>query len=194
VAVAPEERAVTVEVFREGQVFQKKPVMGEGELESVTLPSDPAPTYSRPAAMGVTLGPPPSPLGPNAVFGQAVGAMPAPVPYAVAPSPIQPAAQPSAAIKQLGLEATDAETGAGVRVTGVMGGSRAEAAGLRAGDIIVKVGGADVGNLVELQTVLAKAAPQASVILRVVRDGRLLKLTATVGEGELEGVTPVQRP
>ena len=50
VSQAPEEQSVAVEVFRQGQVFRAQVTMGEGEMESVTLPHDPAPPYSAAAA------------------------------------------------------------------------------------------------------------------------------------------------
>jgi len=55
---APEEQSVTVEVFRQGQVFRAQVTMGEGEMESVTLPRDPAPPYSA-AAASTPVGSPP---------------------------------------------------------------------------------------------------------------------------------------
>jgi S1-C subfamily serine protease len=47
----PEETSVTLEIFRDGQVFRQRTQLGEGEMESVTLPPDPAPTFS-PALSG----------------------------------------------------------------------------------------------------------------------------------------------
>ena len=37
----------------------------------------------------------------------------------------------------------------------------------------------------------ASAKPESSVAILVVRDGLLVKLSAMVGEGEMEGVTPI---
>jgi predicted Fe-Mo cluster-binding NifX family protein len=45
VRAAREEESVTIELFRAGQVFRKQVVVGEGEMESVTLPPNPAPLY-----------------------------------------------------------------------------------------------------------------------------------------------------
>jgi S1-C subfamily serine protease len=45
VRAAREEESVTIEIFRAGQVFRKQAVVGEGEMESVTLPPDPAPPF-----------------------------------------------------------------------------------------------------------------------------------------------------
>ncbi len=53
VGAAREEQAVTIEIFRAGQVFQKRAVIGEGEMESVTLPPDPAPQFNRMAPVPV---------------------------------------------------------------------------------------------------------------------------------------------
>jgi predicted Fe-Mo cluster-binding NifX family protein len=47
VRAAREEESVTIEVFRAGQVFRKQAVVGEGEMESVTLPPNPAPQFNR---------------------------------------------------------------------------------------------------------------------------------------------------
>jgi S1-C subfamily serine protease len=72
-----------------------------------------------------------------------------------------------------------------------MGNSHAERAGLRAGDMIGKLGGREVMTMAQLQGAIASAKPESSVAILVVRDGLLVKLAAMVGEGEMEGVTPI---
>ena len=46
-------------------------------------------------------------------------------------------------------------------------------------------------TLAQLQGAIASAKPESSVAILVVRDGLLVKLAAMVGEGEMEGVTPI---
>jgi serine protease Do len=162
VAAARSESTATMQIFRQGQVFSMPVAIGEGEMETAAVPNDPAPPYVP------TLQP--------ALPGSAVaGGSP------VGPGPL--------VIKQLGMEVMEA--GGGVRITGVMGNSHAERAGLRAGDMIGKLGGREVMTLAQLQGAIASAKPESSVAILVVRDGLLVKLAAMVGEGEMEGVTPI---
>jgi predicted Fe-Mo cluster-binding NifX family protein len=162
VAAARSESTATMQIFRQGQVFSMPVAIGEGEMETAAVPSNPAPPYVptlQPALPG------------SAVAGGAP----------VGPGPL--------VIKQLGMEVMEA--GGGVRITGVMGNSHAERAGLRAGDMIGRLAGREVMTLAQLQGAIASAKPESSVAILVVRDGLLVKLAAMVGEGEMEGVTPI---
>ena len=162
VSAARSESTATMQIFRQGQVFSMPVAIGEGEMETAVVPNNPAPPYT--------------PTGQPAALGTAV-AVGAPV----GPGPL--------VIKQLGMEVTNA--GGGVLITGVMGNSHAERAGLRAGDMIGKLAGREVMTVAQLQEAIAGATPESSVAILVVRDGLLLKLGAMVGEGEMEGVTPI---
>lgn len=69
----------------------------------------------------------------------------------------------------------------GVRLSGVSAGSPADAAGLKAGDILVGIGADTVANLNDMQNALVKHHPGDTVILRVRRGDQTLELTAVLG-------------
>jgi hypothetical protein len=71
----------------------------------------------------------------------------------------------------------------GVRLQGVRPGSPAEAAGLRAGDVIVELDGTPIASLEEMSAVLFAAHPGKRVEIVVVREGATrLRLPATLGQ------------
>jgi hypothetical protein len=70
----------------------------------------------------------------------------------------------------------------GVRIQGVRTGSPAEAAGLRAGDVIVEFDGATVANLEDFSAVLFTARPGQRVEIEALRDGTRVRTTATLGQ------------
>ncbi|HME72685.1 MAG TPA: M20/M25/M40 family metallo-hydrolase [Myxococcota bacterium] len=70
----------------------------------------------------------------------------------------------------------------GVRIQGVRTGSPAEAAGLRAGDVIVEFDGAAVANLEEFSALLFTARPGQRVEIEAVRDGARIRTAATLGQ------------
>jgi S1-C subfamily serine protease len=61
--------------------------------------------------------------------------------------------------------------GPGVRLTGTVPGSPAEKAGMKAGDTIVRVGSAPVGNLKDFSEILKTLQPGNRVSVTFVRDG-----------------------
>jgi S1-C subfamily serine protease len=63
-----------------------------------------------------------------------------------------------------------------VLVTSVAAGGRAEAAGLRSGDIILAAGGRALGDAADLQEWLLAMVSDAPLALRVWRDGQVLEL------------------
>jgi hypothetical protein len=69
----------------------------------------------------------------------------------------------------------------GVRLSGVRTGSPADAAGMRAGDIIVAIAGDTVANLVDMQNALVKHHPGDAVEIRVRRGDQTLALAVTLG-------------
>jgi len=71
--------------------------------------------------------------------------------------------------------------GPGVKVKEVAEGSAAEAAGIRAGDVITALGGAEVGGLRDLSSALKAHAPGDKVEVRLERDGESLLVDATLG-------------
>ncbi|HEY3100559.1 MAG TPA: Do family serine endopeptidase [Methylomirabilota bacterium] len=70
----------------------------------------------------------------------------------------------------------------GVLVADVIKGGPAEAAGLRAGDVVVEVNGARVREVPDLQRRVAGLAPGERVRIVVVRDGARQPATVTIGE------------
>ena len=70
----------------------------------------------------------------------------------------------------------------GVLVADVMKDSPAEAAGMKAGDIIVDLGGTPIKEVTELQKRVAAIPPGRPVTMTVLRDRRPTKLTLKVGE------------
>jgi S1-C subfamily serine protease len=70
-------------------------------------------------------------------------------------------------------------SGPGVRLEGVVTGSPAEAAGLRAGDTILAVNEVDVADLRGYSQVLKALEPGQKVAVRFRRDGAEQSLTLT---------------
>jgi hypothetical protein len=114
-------------------------------------------------------------------------------PAATAAPPIPADAVKPILIKPFGLEVCPAP-GDGAEVTGVMGTSNASKAGLVAGDIIVECNGKKVADAKGLEQLVLAAAPEANAQLRVLRNGRIQKVAIMVGEGEMEGFTPIPVP
>jgi putative serine protease PepD len=72
-------------------------------------------------------------------------------------------------------------TDIGVRLAGVRAGSPAEKAGLRANDVITKIGDYEVPDLEAMTGALRSHKPGDTVEIVVRRDGTLTTLTATLG-------------
>jgi S1-C subfamily serine protease len=68
-----------------------------------------------------------------------------------------------------------------VLLTGVRGGSPAEQAGLRGGDVIVRFDGVRIDNIYDYTYALRSRKPGQSVRVSVKREGRELDLQATLG-------------
>ncbi len=69
----------------------------------------------------------------------------------------------------------------GVRLTGVRSGSPAERAGIRAGDIIIALGGMRVADLYGMTDALRARQPGDTVVVVVKRGAEELRLTAVLG-------------
>jgi serine protease Do len=69
----------------------------------------------------------------------------------------------------------------GAEVIRVEDGSPAARAGIRLGDVIVRIGDAPVGTVAELRAALARLEPGASVTLGIVRYGSPQRITLTPG-------------
>lgn len=96
-------------------------------------------------------------------------------------------------IKQFGVEAI-AVGGGKVKITGVMGASWADKAGLRAGDILLTFNAKKITSMEQFQSLLAKAPPEKDYKITFLRAGRTKHCLVTVGEGEMEGFTPIPVP
>ncbi len=70
----------------------------------------------------------------------------------------------------------------GVLVADVLKDGPAEAAGMKAGDIIVELGGAPIKEVTDLQKRVAAIAPGRAAALTVLRDRKPTKLTVKIGE------------
>src|SRR5437870_6534133 len=70
----------------------------------------------------------------------------------------------------------------GVLVAEVMKGSPAEAAGLRAGDVVVELSGAQIKEVPDLQRRIAAVKPGQTMKLTVIREKKPVAVTAQLGE------------
>jgi serine protease Do len=70
----------------------------------------------------------------------------------------------------------------GVLVADVLRDSPAESAGMKAGDIIVELGGTPIKEVTDLQKRIAAIAPGRAAALTVLRDRKPTKLTVKIGE------------
>jgi hypothetical protein len=96
-------------------------------------------------------------------------------------------------IKQFGIEVCPTP-GGGAKVSGVMGNSFASKAGLVAGDIVIECNGKKVPDAEGLAQLILNAPAEAEAQLKIMRNDRMKKVAVMVGEGEMEGFTPIQKP
>jgi serine protease Do len=82
--------------------------------------------------------------------------------------------------------------GRGVLIADVQNGSPASKAGLRRGDVVVKVDGQAVGSSGEFRNAIASAGANRSVSLELYRDGKLTTLTASLGESPGDAGPPAR--
>ena len=83
---------------------------------------------------------------------------------------------------QLGVETEPAE--GGMRVAGVLEGTAAEKAGLRAGDVILRIGDAPTATVEGLRNEIQKHKPGDKVSLAIRRDDKEIVVEATLGAAE----------
>jgi hypothetical protein len=72
----------------------------------------------------------------------------------------------------------------GVLLSGVRAGGAADKAGMRKGDVIVKIGKSDIASVEDLMFVLNQSKPGETVPAVVVRDGKEVKLEVTFQESQ----------
>ena len=84
----------------------------------------------------------------------------------------------------------------GVLLSGVRAGSGAEKGGKKKGDILVRLGKAEIASVEDLMFVLNASKPGETVPAVVVRDGKEVKLEVTFGEsgGKPSGSSPGASP
>ena len=70
----------------------------------------------------------------------------------------------------------------GVRLSGVSGGSPAEEAGMRAGDVLIRLGGLEIGDLYALTDALRALEPGTEVEAVFLRDGQEIAVAVTLRE------------
>jgi aminopeptidase N len=91
-----------------------------------------------------------------------------------------PAPSPGERRVSLGTIPDYAFAGPGVRISGTMPGSPAEAAGLKEGDVLVKLGEAPVVTMKDFSEALKPLAPGARVVVTFLRDGKTLTAEAVL--------------
>ncbi len=82
----------------------------------------------------------------------------------------------------IGISVGNADNNAGATVSSVVGGSPAEQAGLKQGDVIVKAGSKDIHNADDLLNVVQGSKVGDKLPLTVTRGGSTQTITVTVGE------------
>lgn len=105
--------------------------------------------------------------------------------------PIPAGAQRPVLVKEFGAEVVEVAAGK-VKITGVMGNSWADKAGLKQGDILLAFDTKKITGLKQFQGMLAQAAPEKNYKVTFLRGGRTKRCVVTVGEGEMEGFTPIR--
>jgi S1-C subfamily serine protease len=67
-----------------------------------------------------------------------------------------------------------------VRLSGVRPGTPADSAGLRAGDVLIGLGGHEIGNLQDFQNALVAHRPGDRVEVRFRRDDQVMSVMVTL--------------
>lgn len=104
--------------------------------------------------------------------------------------PINAGDMPPTLIKEMGAEVIQISAGK-LKVTGVMGGSWAQKGGLEAQDIILSFNGKKIESLQHFQTLVGAVSPEKDYKFKILRNGRIKTCLVTIGEGEMEGFTPI---
>lgn len=107
--------------------------------------------------------------------------------------PISPGQEQPVLIKEFGAEVMPVGGGK-VKITGVMGASWADKAGLKAGDILLSFDTRRITSLKQFQSMVTKSAPEKDYKVTFMRGGRTKHCQVIVGEGEMEGFTPIPGP
>ncbi|MHC4544605.1 MAG: PDZ domain-containing protein [Planctomycetota bacterium] len=92
-------------------------------------------------------------------------------------------------IKELALEVGASQGKTSVVIQAVYAGGNAEKAGLKVGDRIVRFNGRNIKNVKQFKSIVTRAKPEVTVKIQVIRNGKKIKSSVMIGEGEMEGVT-----
>lgn len=104
--------------------------------------------------------------------------------------PIMQGETPPQLIKEMGMEIVPI-TGDKVRITGVMGNSWADRAGLKRDDILLRFNRVKIKGLDHFNSLITDALPEKNYKVKFLREGRVKSTLVTIGEGEMEGFTPI---
>ncbi|MBF0494547.1 MAG: PDZ domain-containing protein [Candidatus Omnitrophica bacterium] len=96
-------------------------------------------------------------------------------------------------VKQFGCEVIEI-IGGKLKITGVMGASWADKAGLKAGDILLTFADKKIESLKDFTARVTTVPPEKDYKVTFMRGSRVKKCLVTVGEGEMEGFTPIAQP
>ncbi|MEI6437199.1 MAG: PDZ domain-containing protein [Candidatus Omnitrophota bacterium] len=96
-------------------------------------------------------------------------------------------------VKIMGVEAIEV-AGGKVKITGVMGSSWADKAGLVAGDILLSFNDKSIEGFEQFKTDLAALPPEKDYKFTYLRGASKKKGIIFVGEGEMEGFLPIPTP
>ena len=119
------------------------------------------------------------------------GNMPVAMPAAFMQAPpIMIGEAPPELVKGLGIEVVPV-VGGKVKITGVMGNSWADKAGLKSNDIILRFNKKKIKDMEHFKALVAKAPPEKDYKIKVLRGAKMKSMRVTVGEGEMEGFTPI---
>jgi hypothetical protein len=97
-----------------------------------------------------------------------------------APPPAPPAAAGPGGRPVLGTIPDMTDEPGGVRLSGVRPGTPADSAGLRAGDVLIGLGGHEIGNLQDFQNALVAHRPGDRVEVRFRRDDQVMSVMVTL--------------
>jgi len=112
---------------------------------------------------------------------KALADRPAPLTFVDLPPPVAAGSSRGGSGSYLGSIPDMTESPGGVRLTGVRAGSPAEQAGIRAGDIITRIGDYPVADLQGMTDAMRNYKPGDTVTIVVLRDGQPVSVTATFG-------------
>ncbi len=82
----------------------------------------------------------------------------------------------------LGVYPGNSDDGLGVKLTGIVSGKGAEAAGMQQGDVLVSLAGMPTNGVYGLRGTLSRLQPGETVQAEILRDGQAMQLPVALGE------------